>query len=112
MWKARCVFQGSSVRTKTVTSAADLFEDTSSVPASFAATREALGVAAMIGFNASLINDETAYLQAVIDSPTRTTTFVELTREWWPDSWFVDGARRQIPKHDRPHCRLLRASYG
>ena len=55
---------------------------------------------------------ETAYLQAVIDSPTRTPTFVELPKEWWPDSWFVDGALRQIPKYDRPHCRLLRALYG
>ena len=30
----------------------------------------------------------------------------------WPDSWFTDGALRQIPKYDRPHCRLLRPLYG
>ena len=112
VWKARCVFQGSNVRTKTGTSATDLFEETSNAPASFAATRAALGVAAMKCFNASLRDAETAYLQAVIDSPTRTPTFVELPRDWLPDSWFVDGALRQIPKYDRPHCRLLRALYG
>ena len=96
VWKARCVFQGSNVRTKTGTSAADLFEETSNAPASFAATRAVLGVAAMRDFNASLRDADTAYLQAVIDSPTRTPTFVELPKEWWPDSWFVDGALRQI----------------
>ena len=70
-WEARCVFQGSNVRTKTGTSAADLFEETSNAPASFAAARAALGVAALKGFNASLRDAETAYLQAVIDTPTR-----------------------------------------
>ena len=88
------------------------FKETLNAPASFAATRAAIGVAAMRGFNASLRDAETAYFQAVIDSPTRIPTFVELRREWWPDSWFVDGALRQVPKHDRPHRRLLRALYG
>ena len=109
VWKARCVFHGSNVRTKTWISASDLFEETSNAPASFAATRAAIVVAAMQGFNASLGDAETAYLQAVIDTPTRTWTFGELPREWLPDSCFTDGALRQIPKYDRPHCRLLLA---
>ena len=100
IWKARCVFQGSNVRTKTGTSAVELLEETRNAPASFAATRAALGVAAMRGFNASLRDADKTYLQAVIDSPTRTPTFVGLPREWWPNSWFVDGALRQVPKHD------------
>ena len=66
----------------------------------------------MRGFDACLRDAETAYLQAVIDTPTRTPTFVELPREWLPDSWFTDGARRQIPKYDRRHCLLLRPLYG
>ena len=94
IWKARCVFQGSNVRTKTGTSAADLFEETSNAPVSFAATRAALGVAAMRGFNASLRDAETAYLQAFIDSPTRTPTVVELPKERWTDILFVDGVLR------------------
>ena len=101
-----------NVRAKTETSAIELFRETSNAPASFAATRAALGVAAMRGFNASLRDAETAYVQAAIDSPSRTPTFVELPREWCPDSWFVDGTLRQIHKYDRPHCRLLRALYG
>ena len=103
VWKARCVFQGSNVRTKTRTSAADPFEETSNAPASFVATMAAIAVAELRCLNASLRDAETAFLQAVIDIPTRTPTFVELPREWWPDSWFQDGAFRQIPKYDRPH---------
>ena len=51
-------------------------------------------------------------MQALLDTPTRTPTFVELPIEWWPDSWYVDAAKRQQPKYVRPHCRLLRALYG
>ena len=103
-WKARIVFQGSNVRTKTGTSAADIFEEVSSAPASFAAARAALAVAALKGFSATLRDAETAYLHALIDTPTRTPTFVELPREWWPDIWFYDGAARTQPKNVRPHC--------
>ena len=85
-WKLRCVLQGSNVRTKIGTSAADFFEETSNAPASFAAARAAFGVAALKGFNVFLRDAETAYLQAVIDTPTRNLTFVEQLREWWPDS--------------------------
>ena len=60
VWKARCVFQGSNVRTKTGTSASDLFEETSNAPASFAAAWAAVGVAAMRVFNAALRDAETA----------------------------------------------------
>ena len=111
-WKARIVFQGSNVRTKSGTSAHDIFEDVSNAPASFAAARVAMAVAAMKGLSATLRDAETAYLQALIDTPTRTPTFVELPREWWPDSWFHDGPARMQPKYIRPHCRLLRALYG
>ena len=111
-WKARIVFQGSNIRTKTGTSAADLFEEVSNAPASFAASRAALGVGVLKGFRASLRDAEAAYLQALLDTPNRTPTFVELPREWWPDSWFHDGALRQQPKYFRPHCRLKKALYG
>ena len=76
VWKARCVFQGSNVRTTTGTSAADLLEETSNAPAGFAAARAALRVAALMGFTASLRDAETAYLQDRIDTPTRISTFV------------------------------------
>ena len=47
-------FQGSNIRTKTGTSAADLLEEASHAPASFAAARAALGVAALKQFMATL----------------------------------------------------------
>ena len=39
IWKARIVFQGSNVRTKSGTSATELYEEISNAPASFAAAR-------------------------------------------------------------------------
>ena len=111
-WKARIVFQGSNIRTKSGTSATELFEDVANSPASFAAARAALGVAALRKFQATLRDADAAYLQAMMDIDGRTPTFVELPKEWWPDSWFYDGAERQRPKYIRPHCRLKRALYG
>ena len=69
-WKAGIVLQGSNVRTKTGTSAADLFEEVSNAPASFAAARAALAVAALKGFSATVRDAKIAYLQALIDPPT------------------------------------------
>ena len=80
VWKVRCVFQASNVRTKTGISGSNLFDETSNAPASFAAAVAAIGVAAMRGFNAFLRDAETAYLQAVIDTPTRTPTFCRITQ--------------------------------
>ena len=111
-WKGRIVFQGSNIRTKTGVSAVDLFEEVANAPASFAAARTALAVGALKGMDATLRDAEAAYLQALIDATHRVPTFVELPREWWPDSWFHDGSARQHPKYVRPHCRLLRALYG
>jgi hypothetical protein len=112
IWKARIVFQGSNVRTKSGTAATELYEEISNAPASFAAARCGLAVAALKGFDASLRDAESAYLQALIELPTRTPTFIELPEAWWPDSWYHDGGKRQLPKYTRPHCRLIRALYG
>ena len=70
-WKARIVFQGSNIRTKTGTSAVDLFEEVSNAPASFAASRAALGVAVMRKLRASLRDAESAFLQALMDAENR-----------------------------------------
>ena len=50
VWKARIAFQGSNVRTKSGTSAADFFEETANAPASFAAARGALASNALARF--------------------------------------------------------------
>ena len=60
------------------TSAADCFEEVANALASFAAARAALVVAALKGFTAILRDAETAYRRALIDTPTRTQTFVDL----------------------------------
>ena len=112
IWKARIVFQGSNVHTKSGTAAHELYKEISNAPASFAAARTALAVASMKGFAASLRDAESAYLQALIDTPARTPTFVELPEAWWPDEWYFDGPARKQPKYTRPHCRLVRALYG
>ena len=111
-WKARLVFQGSNIRTKTGATAAYLFEEVSNAPASFASARLALGIAVLKKQRATLRDAESAYLQALMDTPGRAPTFVKLPREWWPDAWFFDGALRQRPKYVRPRCRLKRALYG
>ena len=112
VWKGRIVFQGSNIRIKSGVQAQELFEDVSNAPASFAAARAGLAVGALHGFRASLRDAESAYLQALMDTPTRISTYVELPREWWPDSWFYDGSKRMEPKYIRLSCRLLRALYG
>lgn len=86
VWKARIVFQGSNIGTKSGTFAADLFEEVSDAPASFLAARTALGVAALRGFRATLRDAESAFWQALIDTGARTPTFVELPCDWWPDT--------------------------
>ena len=110
--KFRGVFQGSNVRTKSGTSAIELYDEVSNAPASFTASRVVLGCAAVTKMRVSFRDALQAFLQAKIDTPERISTWVELPREWWPDSWFYDGAARQQPKYVRPHCRLKRALYG
>jgi hypothetical protein len=112
VWKCRIVFQGSNVRTKSGVNAVELYEEVSNSPASFMASRVALGCGAMLGQNASLRDGEAAYLQSRIDTPGRIPTFVELPKEWWPDTWFVDGHKRLIPKYKRPVCLMCLGLYG
>ena len=109
--KARGVFQGSNVRTKTGRRATDIYEEVSNAPASLAAARCCIAVAILLRMMVTFRDVEQAYLQAHIDGPDRVPTLVELPRDWWPDSWFYD-ALRQIPKYVRPLVILCRALYG
>ena len=88
------------------------FKDVSNAPASFAAARAGLAVGAMKGMKATLRDAESAYMQALLDTPTRTPAFVELPREWWPDSWFHDSSGWRKPKYNRPYRWQIRALYG
>ena len=110
--KFRVVFQGSNVRTKTGTSAIDLYDEVSNAPASFTASRVVLGCAAVSHMRVSFRDALQAFLQAKISTPGRVSTWIELPREWLPASWFYDGEARTKPKYHRPVCELLLALYG
>ena len=62
VWKGRIVFQGNNIRTKTGTTATQLFEEVSITLASFAAARAGLAVGVMRGFQGTLRDAEAAYL--------------------------------------------------
>ena len=110
--KFRVVFQGNDVRTKSGVSAIDLYEEVSSSPASFTASRVVLACAALTRRRVTFRDALQAFLQASISGPGRVSTWVELPRDWWPDSWFTDGAARQHPRFTRPVVMLLLALYG
>ena len=93
-------------------SAVDLFEEVSNAPASFTSIRCALATSILKKFDVEVRDALQAYLQARIDSAGRTETWCEIPREWWPDEWFVDGAKRQVPRFNRPVCKLVLALYG
>ena len=106
------MFQGSNIRTKTGISAIELFEEVSNAPASFTGIRCGLAAAVLKKLRVSIRDALQAYLQARINQPGRIETWVELPQEYWPDSWFKDGSKRQIPLYDRPTVLLVLALYG
>ena len=72
--KFRGVFQGNNVRTKSGTSAFELYEEISNSPASFTASRLVLGCAAVKKLRVTFRDALLAYLQAHIDAPNRVST--------------------------------------
>ena len=52
---------------------------------------------------------EQAYVQAELKGP---PTWVCLPEELWPDSWYVDGKTRKVPRYRKPVVRLHKALYG
>ena len=110
--KYRSVFQGSNIRTKTGTSAIELFEEISSSPASFVAIRCALACAVLMKMVATVRDALCAYLQADIHVPGRIETWVSLPQSYWPNAWFEDGAKRLKPKYRNPYVLLIKALYG
>ena len=112
IWKYRAVFQGSDIMTKSGISAAGLFQEISNAPASFTGVRTLLAIAVLLGFDVTVRDALQAYLQARIDGEDRTQTWIELPKEWLPDEWFYDGAKRQRPKYKRSVVLRRLALYG
>jgi hypothetical protein len=111
-WKARAVFQGNNIRTKSGVDAAQLFQEVANALASFCASRCTLAVAALKGFDVTFRDALQAFLQSRIDGPGRIPTYAELPKSWLPDSWFHDGAKRTQPKYKRPLVLMLLCLYG
>ena len=108
-YKARVVFQGNNAQTVSGISPHELYKELSNSPASMAAARVAIGTCASYG-GVPYVRDATqAYLQSYIDRPGCASTWVELPRAWWPESWFDEQGN---PLYQRPLCKLIRALYG
>jgi hypothetical protein len=108
-YKARGVFAGNNVQTKTGTAAHELYTEVSNCPATMASARAVMAAAAVKGWDVTLRDAEAAYLQSSILGKGRPTCWVRLPRAWWPSTWFgPDGA----PLFRDPVVQLARALYG
>ena len=83
-WKARAVFQGNNIRTKTGADPAVLFREVANAPASFVAARAALASAVLRQLRVSFRDAKQAFLQSVRGKDV-TPTWAELPKSWWPD---------------------------
>ena len=111
-WKARAVFQGNDIRTKSGVDAAQLFQEVANAPASFVASRCTLATAALRRLRVTFRDALQAFLQSRIDGKDRVQTYAELPKSWWPDTWFADGSKRSQPLFRRPAVRMLLCLYG
>ena len=93
-YRARAVFQGNNIQTGSGKSVYEIFEDVSNTPASLLAARSAFAVALMRGFSAMYRDAYQAFLQALFESRPGVVNLVEIPRDWWPQEWFHDMARR------------------
>ena len=79
-WKARAVFQGNNIRTKSGADAAQLFQEVANAPASFVAARCTLAAAALKGLSVTFRDALQAFLQSRIDGKGRVKIYAELPR--------------------------------
>jgi len=110
-WRARAVYQGSNVWTRSGKSVYEVFEDVSNSPASLTAARCAFGVSLLRGLTATYRDAKDAYLQAKFVVEPTIANLVLLPRSWWPQSWFEDEDR-QVPRFRKPAVPLVYALPG
>ena len=104
-YKARGVFAGNAVQTKTGTAAHVLYAEV----ATMASARAVMAAAAVRGWDVTVRDADSPYLQSSILGKNRPTCWVRLPRAWWPSTWFgPDGA----PLCRDPVVQLARALYG
>ena len=97
-FRARAVYQGSNIWSRSGRSVYEIFDEVSDSPSSLTAARTAMAVGMMRGMIASYRDASNAYLQALIDVEPGVINLDELPRSWWPRSWFEDDAMT-IPKY-------------
>lgn len=107
--KARAVFRGDVISTKSGVAAHLLFQEVASSPAAMQTSRAIMAIAALRGWDLTIKDAEQAFLQSPMDQATRTTTFVRLPRDLWPPEWFD---ARGAPRFRVPVVPLHRALYG
>ena len=107
--KARAVFEGSRIFTKSGRPAAELYQEIASSPSTMVSTRASLAVSALTGGEATLCDAEQAYVQSSIRGPGRPSCWVRLPKAWWPKSWFDANGQ---PLYRDPVVLLDKALYG
>ena len=112
-WKfrARAVYQGNNIWTRSGRSVYEIFDEFSNSPSSLTAARTAMAIGLLQRMEASYRDATNAYLQALLDVVPGVINLVELPRSWWPHSWFKDDAMT-IPKYKRPAVSLVYALPG
>lgn len=90
----------------------EVFQEMSNAPASVTAVGLLLAIAVLLGFVVTVRDALQAYLQARMDGEGRTQIWIVLSKDWWLDEWFFDGAKRQRPKYRRPVVHRRLALYG
>eukprot|EP00971_Amphidinium_carterae_P097772 1934644-Amphidinium_carterae.1 len=106
-YKARIVFAGDRVRTKSGCNPVDLYTEMSNSPTTLAAARACIGAGLSVGQSVSVRDVSQAYIQCMLDLQVK--TWVELPKCFWPPEWYDSQGQ---PRFSRPCCVLVKALYG
>eukprot|EP00971_Amphidinium_carterae_P351160 6491948-Amphidinium_carterae.1 len=106
-YKARIVFAGNRVRTKSGCDPVDLYTEMSNSPTTLAAARACIGAGLSVGQVVSVRDVSQAYIQCLLDLQVK--TWVELPKCFWPPEWYDEQGRA---RYSRPCCVLVKALYG
>ena len=80
-YRARAVFQGNNIQTRSGKSVYEIFEDVSNTPASLVGARSAFAVALLRGYCATYRDALQAFLQALFESSPGVVNLVEIPRD-------------------------------
>ena len=91
-YKARGVMAGNAIQTK-ASLVTTLFQDVAQTPASLVTARAALAAGALSGFEATVRDAQSAYLQAPLkthnqDGSRKPSQWLRLPKSVWPSDWF------------------------